>query len=338
MLAYQFGDSQAHMKTTAVAPSNIAFIKYWGKKDELLRLPANSNISMNLTNLLTTTTVEFDSLYQEDDITVNGERNGRESIRIIKQLDLIRKKAGFLQRAKVKTENNFPSSTGLSSSASGFAALTVAACHAANLSLNEKELSILARLGSGSACRSIPEGFVEWAEGTDSESSFASSLYPSSYWDIADVVAVVSREKKHIPTSAGHSIAGTSPFYRTRLAGMEAKIKLFKTLLEKKDFTQFGEVIEREALEMHAVMITSIPPLLYWLPTTVLLMKEVQRWRKEDSLEAYFTINTGQDVHIICQKQDKTQVCEKLASLPFVLKTIPNDPGPATIISSSHLF
>src|SRR3982074_336513 len=143
------------MKATALAPSNIAFIKYWGKKDEDLRLPENGSISMNLSNLLTTTTVEFDPNYKDDEIFINDDLDylmARK--RVIAHLDRIRSKAKIKDKAKVVSKNNFPSGTGLSSSASGFAALTVAAASAAGLKLSEKELSVLARLGSGSACRS----------------------------------------------------------------------------------------------------------------------------------------------------------------------------------------
>ena len=152
------------MKATAVAPSNIAFIKYWGKKDGGLRLPENGSISMNLSNLLTTTTVEFSSALKDDDFELEGIRyanDSEKSLRVIKHLDRIRKLGGIDSYAKVVSSNNFPSGTGLSSSASGLAALTVAAAAAASLALSEKELSILARKGSGSACRSIPDGFVE---------------------------------------------------------------------------------------------------------------------------------------------------------------------------------
>jgi len=147
------------MKATAIAPSNIAFTKYWGRKDEILRLPENGSISMCLSNLLTTTTVEFSPNYTKDEITINGgglEEN--EAERIIKHLDRVRKLANTNHKAKMVSNNNFPSGTGLSSSASGFAALSLAASKAAGLDLNEKDLSILARLGSGSACRSIPSG------------------------------------------------------------------------------------------------------------------------------------------------------------------------------------
>ncbi|HSA83846.1 MAG TPA: diphosphomevalonate decarboxylase, partial [Patescibacteria group bacterium] len=143
-----------NMKATAVAPSNIAFIKYWGKKDEILRLPENGSISMNLSNLLTTTTVEFSDSYKQDMVIYNGAKESLVGNRAITHIDRIRKLAKIATNVKVVTENNFPSSTGLSSSASGFAALTVAASNAAGLKLSEKELSVLARQGSGSACRS----------------------------------------------------------------------------------------------------------------------------------------------------------------------------------------
>ena len=148
------------MKATAIAPSNIAFIKYWGKKDEDLKIPENGSISMNLSNLLTTTTVEFNSEFKEDSILVNNKVDVKETNKVIKHLDLIRKKANIFLKVKVVSKNNFPDGTGLSSSASGFAALTLAATKAIGLDLNEKELSSLARQGSGSACRSIPDGFV----------------------------------------------------------------------------------------------------------------------------------------------------------------------------------
>src|SRR3989344_1854780 len=150
------------MKATAVAPSNIAFIKYWGRKDEVLRLPENGSISLNLSNLLTMTTVEFSEKYNEDSVIYNGKQEELVGNRAIKHVERIRQKAKIKLKVKVVTQSNFPPGVGLSSSASGFAALTLAGTKAAGLTLSEKELSILARQGSGSACRSIPDGFVEW--------------------------------------------------------------------------------------------------------------------------------------------------------------------------------
>src|SRR3989339_1401000 len=206
------------MKATAIAPSNIAFTKYWGRKDETLRLPENGSICMCLSNLLTTTTVEFSQGYQQDEVTINGGGlEAGEAKRIIKHLDRIRKPAGIDRKAKVVSNNNFPTGTGLSSSASGFAALTLAASKAAGLDLSEKDLSILARQGSGSACRSIPGGFVEWLDGDTSETSYAVQIFPPNHWDIIDIVAVVSENKKEVSTSVGQQSAQSSPFMEVRL-------------------------------------------------------------------------------------------------------------------------
>src|SRR3989344_2976508 len=154
------------MKETAIAPSNIAFTKYWGRKDELLRLPENGSVSMSLSNLLTTTTVEFSKDYEKDEVIINGKTpKDIEIERVVTHLDRVRKLAKINLKAKVSSNNNFPIAVGLSSAASGFAALTLAASKAAGLNLSEKELSILARQASGSACRSIPNGFVEWLDG-----------------------------------------------------------------------------------------------------------------------------------------------------------------------------
>ncbi len=338
------------MKATAIAPSNIAFTKYWGKKDEILRLPENGSISMCLSNLLTTTTVEFSPAYSKDDITINGgglpaspdERASRggeegEAERIIKHLDRIRKLANMDQKAKVVSNNNFPSGTGLSSSASGFAALSLAASKAADLNLSEKDLSILARQGSGSACRSIPSGFVEWLDGDNSETSYATQLFPADYWAIADVVAVVNEGKKEVPTSRGMQATHSSPFMDIRMSRMKEKNEKVKKLIAGKNLAELGPLIEQEALELHTIMLTQTPPLIYWTPGTLRIMKLTGHWRNE-GIPVYFTINTGQDVHLICGQENVDKVKTKLEGLEEVKDIIVNTPGEGTRLSEEHLF
>lgn len=332
------------MKATAVAPSNIAFIKYWGVKDPEIRLPTNGSISMNLSGLLTSTTVEFDQKLKKDMVIIDDRENQDEAGRVSLHLDRIRKLAKIETRAKVVSKNNFPTSTGLSSSASGFAALTVAASNAASqlskaagLELSEKELSILSRLGSGSACRSIPDGFVEWKEGDSSETSYAVSLYSPDYWDIVDIVAIVSNEKKEVSSSEGQKLAQTSPFFLTRLNGIDEKIKLCKKYLKEKNFAAFGELIEVEALELHSIYLTSVPPLIYLRPQTLRIMQEVKKWR-EAGLPVYFTLNTGQDLHIICQKSDQAKTQELLDQIPEVKQIIINHPSKGAWLTTEHLF
>lgn len=324
------------MRATAIAPSNIAFTKYWGKKDEILRLPENGSISMCLSNLLTTTTVEFSPNYKNDQITINGAVEKEEAQRVIKHLDSIRKMANIEHKAKVVSKNNFPIGTGLSSSASGFAALTLAATVAAGLKLSEKELSILARQGAGSACRSIPAGFVEWLDGNTSETSYAKSIFPANHWAIADVVAIVSEGKKEIPTSEGQKSAQTSPFMATRLSYMKEKNKLVKKIIKNKNFKALGELIEAEALELHAIMLTQTPHLIYWTPRTLKIMKLVSHWREE--FPVYFTINTGQDIHLIVEQKNIEKVKAKLQKIPEVKEIIVNFPSEGTRLTSNHLF
>lgn len=319
------------MKATATAPSNIAFIKYWGKKNEVLKIPENGSVSMNLSNLISTTTVEFNLEFKEDTVIINNNHDSKESIRVVKHLDLIRKSANIFLNAKVVSSNNFPNGTGLSSSASGFAALTLAATKAADLSLTEKELSIIARQGSGSACRSIPDGFVEWVgEG-------AKSLYPPDYWNIVDVVAIISQEKKAITSTDGQKFALTSPFFQTRLKNINEKINRLKTSIETKNFTEFGQIVEQEALELHAIMLTSIPSLIYWQPETIKLMKLVKKWRDE-GLEVYFTVNTGQDIHLIVEEKNIGQLTKKLKEIKEVKNIIVNRPSVGARLVENHLF
>ena len=325
------------MKATAIAPSNIAFTKYWGRKDEKLRLPINGSVAMTLSNLLTTTTVEFNANLKADDITINHEEITQEVEKVVKHLDRIRKLAGINPFAKVISVNSFPTGTGLSSSSSGFAALTVAASSAAGLNLSEKELGILSRQASGASCRSIPSGFVEWLDGDTSETSYAKTIFPKSYWDIADIVAVVSKERKDVTTSQGHEKANTSLFMETRIKGMKKKNQIVKKLIQEKDFQKFGIFIEEEALELHAIYITQIPYLIYLIPESLKIIKLCKKWRQE-GLEVYFTVNTGQDVHLIVEKKNVTMLVQKLKDIPEVKDIIVNYPGDGTKLSSKHLF
>lgn len=325
------------MKTTAVAPSNIAFTKYWGKKDEVLRLPENGSISMCLSNLLTTTTVEFSKDFSKDEVIINGEIEEGEEIRVIKHLNRVRDLAKINLHAKIVSENNFPRGTGLSSSASGFAALTLSATKAVGLNLSEKELSILARQGSGSACRSIPSGFVEWLDGDTSQTSYAKTIFPPTHWDIADVVAIVSEGRKEVSTTAGQQAATSSPFLQTRLSRMKEKNKKVKEYIKKRDLTKLGELSEAEALELHAIMITQSPPLIYFQPNTILIIKLVRKWRAE-GLKCYFTINTGQDIHILVEQKNVNSLEKKLKEIPEVREVTVNYPSEGTRLSTKHLF
>lgn len=326
------------MKATAKAPANIAFIKYWGRKNEALRLPLNSSISMNLSNAYTVTTVDFSPSYIRDEIEFkNKVVSEKDKNRIIEHLDRIRKLAKIRLFAKVVTENNFPQKTGIASSSSGFAALTKAVCTSLDLNLTQKELSILARLASGSACRSIPDGFVEWRQGDKSEESFACSLYDENYWDLRDIVLVLKEEEKKIPSSDGHRNVQTSPLLKKRLNNLPKRIERLKKALKEKDFYTFGKIIEEEALEMHSVMKTQTPPLFYLNRSTIEIIEKIKAWRKR-GLFSYFTLDAGPNIHLVCEGKDEKEVLERVKGKEEIKQIIVNKPSQGASIISKHLF
>lgn len=325
------------LKATAIAPSNIAFIKYWGKKDDKLRLPSNGSVSVNLSNLLTTTTVEFSQKLKEDVILYNKKiiSEGRTKKRAITHLDRIRKLAKINDKAKTITKTNFPDAVGLASSASGYAALTVAAASAAGLNLSEKDLTILARVASGSACRSIPDGYVEWLEGNSNESSYAVSIFPEDYWKISVVVVMVGREKKQTSSTLGHKLVEGSPFFLSRLNKIKKKITNVKKFIKERDFTKFGLLVEKEALELHALTLTSNPPIIYWEPETVRLMKLIQIWRQE-GLEMFFSIDAGPNLFLFSQEKNIPNLLSKLRENNFN-DFIVNKPSKGARLIKNHL-
>lgn len=325
------------MKVTAVAPANLAFIKYWGKADEALRLPLNSSISVNLSNLNTTTTVEFAKKLTKDEVIINGKEDEKTTQRAIKHLNKIRRLAGFDDKIKVISQNNFPKAAGLASSSSAFASLTLAASKAAGLKLSKKELSILARQGSGSACRSIPGGFVEWIKGEKSDSSYARSLFPADHWSISILALVVEKEQKKTSSSQGHKLAKTSPFLAARVERIEEKIKQIKKFVKEKNFTQFGQLVEGEALELHAICLTSNPPIIYWQPATLEIIITVQKMRRS-GLPVYFTIDAGSSVFLIGEKKNEKTIKERVTKVRGVKEIIVNHPSGGARLVKKHLF
>ena len=183
---------------------------------------------------------------------------------------------GFSRFAAVESKNNFPIGAGIASSASAFAALSLAASTAAGLMLSERELSRLARSGSGSACRSIPGGFVEWQAGSRDEDSYAFTIAPPEHWELVDCIVIVSQAHKAVGSTAGHALALTSPIQPARVADAPRRLEICRQAILERDFQAFAEIIELDSNLMHAIMITSTPPLLYWQPATLAVMRLVQ--------------------------------------------------------------
>ena len=297
---------------TAIAHPNIAFVKYWGNKNHELRIPASGSISMNLDGLETKTTVAFDEHLDKDKLVLNDEEASHAATQRVSQfLDLVRGMAEVSQYATIESRNNFPMGSGIASSASAFAALALAASKAAGLDLAEKELSMLARRGSGSASRSVPEGFVEWQAGNTDADSFAESIAPVEHWDIVDCVVVVDEEHKRTGSSAGHPLADTSPLQAARLTGAPERLDQVRRAILERDFEGFASVVEADSLLMHAVMMTSEPSLMYWNPASVRVLKACQGWRDE-GFQLASTMDAGPNIHVICPADQEGELVSLL--------------------------
>jgi diphosphomevalonate decarboxylase len=310
------------LKVTAKAHPNLALVKYWGKVDEELNIPASSSISVNLSGAATTTTVVFVPGAEADSVTIDGQAAPSKAyLRVVKHLDRVRQLAGITTRAKVESWNDFPASAGIASSASAFAALSLAASRAAGLSLTERELSILARKGSGSACRSIPDGFVEFVAGSTDETAYARQLFPPEHWDLRIITVILEGGPKEVPSSEGHRAAQTSPFYAAWLAALPPTLETVRRALAERDLGTLGMAVERQAMAMHAVAMTSSPAgrewlsgIYYWAPGTVALIRAVQDWRRQ-GLRVYLTIDAGANVHLLCEAPDQGELEGELGRL-----------------------
>lgn len=289
----------------------------------------NGSISMNLEALNTRTRVTFDASFPVDLFDLNGKRQSGVSLdRVVKHLNLIRGLRGISTHAHVFSENDFPTGAGIASSASAFAALTLAAVAALGLEIPEANLSRLARRGSGSACRSIPSGFTEWRKGASDMDSFAFSIASPDHWHLADCIAVIEEGHKKISSTEGHSIAATSPLQNARIADSERRLDICRNAIQKKDFQALAEMIELDSNMMHAVMMTSKPPLFYWEPYTLNVMKAVQAWRKT-GLPVAYTLDAGANVHIICETEKTDSIQRRISSLPGVKQVIVSPVGGA---------
>lgn len=332
------------MKITAKVNSNIALVKYWGKRDEKLILPNNSNISVAYDKLNTITTVEFDPKYEKDIFILDGKEIAEGSVleKTISHLNKIREKANIETKAKIASQNNFPTAAGLASSASGFSALAFAGSKAAGLDLDLKELSILSRLsGSGSASRSLHGGFVEWQKGEkeDGSDSYAFQIEKPDYWpEFRIIVTIVSMSAKKVSSTKGmNATMGTCPMYQGWLDTIEQDLEMVRKGIAQKNFTKVGKTAENNCLKMHATMITTNPPLIYWEPDTLRIMKAVQDWR-EEGLESYFTIDAGPQVKILCLEKDAQKIEKRLQNIQGVKQTIVCEVGGEAKIINNHLF
>lgn len=316
----------------ARAYSNIALIKYWGKRDESYVLPMNSSVSLTLECFYTETQVIFSNSFNEDIFYLNDKLQDRAATQKISSfLDLFRKASNNSMKATVNSNNFVPTAAGLASSASGFAALAAATNIASGLNLNPKDLSMYARQGSGSATRSIYGGFVEWQRGRSEKDSYAIAIDDAS-WDIGMVIVIVNSKEKSVSSREGmkHTVA-TSPFYKVWPQSAEEDIKEIKLAIANRDFEKVGSITERNGLMMHATMLGSNPPLSYWEPDSVLVMQMVRELRKEGIL-SYFTMDAGPNVKILCRLSEANKIADRIRQVFNEDQVIVTGPGPGIVV------
>lgn len=318
------------MKATAKANTNIALIKYWGKRDEELFLPMNSSLSITLDKFYTITTVEFRKELDKDVFWFNNQQaNESDSNKVSRFLDNVRNLTSVNFYAVVSSENIVPTAAGFASSASAFAALAAASTKALDLKLNEKELSILARQGSGSACRSIYGGYVEWKKGEreDGKDSVAYQILPEDNWNLSILSVMVASSQKAVPSRDGMKrTVETSPFYNGWLQTVDKDLEKAKEAIRVRNFESLGKVVEANALKMHATMIGAEPPILYWQSGTLEVFQEVQELRSQ-GISAFVTIDAGPNVKVLCMPQDELKVYETIIRLPHVQSITICHPG-----------
>ncbi len=323
-------------KATAKACANIALVKYWGKRDSALNLPGAGSVSLTLDALVTTTTVEFDESITNDELFLDDAPAS--TGRLSPWLDLVRNRAQITTRARVKSSNAFPTSSGLASSASAYAALALAATTAAGVKLSLPELSELARRGSGSAARSIFPGFVQLHAGKNSDGSdcVAQPITGAEDWPLCMVIAIVGGGvKKSISSrNAMDHCAETSPLYKAWLQCVPGDIKEAVSAISSQNLERLGAVTTYSAMAMHAAAMASRPPIRYWQPETLACLNVVQELASQ-GLHAYPTMDAGPHVKVLTTRKESETVKAALAALPAVTQVLISNPGPgATLVET----
>ncbi len=319
------------MHAVARSHANIALVKYWGKRDAKLNLPIVGSISLTLAELATETSVTFDESLEHDTLELNGAPGDpAATAKVAKFLDLVREKARIRAHARVLSKNNFPTASGLASSSSAFSALALASTTAAGLLLPPPLLSELARRGSGSAARSHYGGFAEMKPGirSDGSDAIAVPLAPQDHWNVRIVVGVTTRDQKAVSSTDGmETTTRTSPYFPVWVQTQEADLDAMRDAIARRDLSLVGELMEHNTLKMHAAGLAARPGVLYWNGRTVDLIHTVYQLRRE-GVGAWFTIDAGPHVKVLCLTEDADRVARALASVPGVRDTIVCSPGP----------
>ena len=318
---------------SAVAHPNIALTKYWGKLEGVHRMPSVPSLSMTLDAMSTTTSVKFDDGLDQDLVILNGSAaTDRETRRVSELLDRVRAAAGFVSKARVESANDFPTASGLASSASGFAALATAAARAAGLDWDAAKLSDQARRSSVSAARSIFGGFATLAAGGTGQGALsAEPIEGSMDWQVAISVVVTTLKQKEVGSTEGMAhTTTTSPYYRAWVENAPRLFERARRAVMARDLEALGVVAEESAFAMHASAMAAAPALIYFNPVTLAAIEQVRKLRQAGT-PAYVTIDAGPHVKVLSRAADASAVSGALRAVAGVEKVLVAGPGgPAT--------
>ncbi|XIF20234.1 MAG: diphosphomevalonate decarboxylase [Acetilactobacillus jinshanensis] len=311
----------------ARAHTNIAVVKYWGKANEQIIIPQSSSLSLTLKEFYTDTSAQFVNGLSHDQIMINH-HEVNESQKIKAVLALVRQLAGINTHVKINSVNHVPTSAGLASSASGLSALALASSYAAGLSLSRRNLSRLARHGSGSASRSIYGGWVEWQRGHDDKSSYAFPIKDPKLNDVDMIAVIIKKTPKKISSRQGmRRSVKTSPYYqawkRTTAHDLVAAVHAIQT----NDFQTLGRVAETNAMRMHALTLSADPPFTYFNGETIKAINLVNQMRA-NGIPCYYTIDAGPNVKIMCRHQDRLKIKDYLSKFFNAKNIVISGAGP----------
>jgi len=313
------------MRAVAVAHPNVALIKYWGKREASGNLPAVGSLSMTLSALVTETAIEFDESLDHDVLLLNGVEQPAEDGRLVACMDALRELAGCDLHATVESENDFPTGAGLASSASGYAALVTAAAAALGIDARDPRLIDIARIGSGSAPRSLFGGIVLLEN--DGDGTVCEQIITPEEWALSVVVAITTEAPKTVTSRDGMEQSRlTSPYYAAWLDTHAHDLCQATGYVRDRDFFALAELAEHNCLKMHSVMMTTRPPLMYWSPSTLAVLRRIGELRA-DGLPVFFTIDAGPQVKAVCPTEVADDVTAALDAVPGVLRTIAGELG-----------
>jgi diphosphomevalonate decarboxylase len=301
------------MYAKAKAHTNIALVKYWGKKDAELIIPYTDSLSLTLDEFYTTTAVQYDPQLQHDEFVIDGQSvNEKNFIKLTKFMQYIREISGVTAFAKVTSTNHVPISAGLASSASAFAALAAAATKAAGMNLNRTELSRIARRGSGSATRSLFGGLVEWHHGTDDATSFAEPIQERVDFGLEMTAIMLDTNIKKISSRSGmQSVVKTSPYYPAWIDVVQHDMVAMKQAIRAQDVTRIGQIAELNAMRMHALNLAADPSFTYFNADTLRAMALIHDLRNQ-GINCYYTLDAGPNVKVIYHKNDRPKILKAL--------------------------